>query len=247
MNLLARVVALCAAAVLVSTAQAGGGDLLRQAIETEKNLRSKTSIFERKPNYEAAIDLYSRALAAGNLSRSQRETALFNRAALRVEQGECKDAVADLSELLRSQPKNGSAYAARGSCLRALGELDSALEDFTRAVSLLPKDPMLRAERGEIYAAKKDYGAAISDYDASLQRLRPGESGDLYVARGDAYAAQANYEKAIEDYRSAIRVKRENAKRLLDSQDPSSELAPIYSKLGDAYHALAKRAGKGRN
>lgn len=228
---------------LAVNAHADGPVLLRKALKAEEDLRGKTSVFERRPDYGSAIALYSRALSAGGLTKAERETALFNRASLYIEQGECKSAIEGLTELLESQTRNAMAYAARGSCALQLGNLDAALDDLTRAIELSPSDPMLRAERAEVHKEKKQYSAAISDLSAAM-RLAPTESGDLYVARGDVYSAKGEHERAIGDYRRAIGVKHANAKKLRGAPASNFELAPIYTRLGNAYHALAKASGK---
>lgn len=218
-----------------------GEKALREALALEKQLRSKGSMFGRQ-DFSSAIDLYSRALSAGDLSPSSKARAHLNRADLYITQGNCAAAIPDLDEALKLRPNRVKAYAMRGSCHQQSKSYEEALGDIVRATALAPRDPALLRLRGAAHAALSEHDKAVLDYTASINLLRPRESSDLFVERGDAFKAQGKYERAIEDYQRAVQVAKKNAAKLSPANSDSEvrQLQPIFARLADTYQALAK-------
>jgi len=220
-----------------------GEELLRNALATEEELRGKTSLFERQPDFSQAIELYSKALAAGDLSSANKVMALLNRAGLYVALGNCQAAVKDLDESLSLEANQIKAYALRGSCRRQGKAYGEALADFNKAVALAPRDAFLLRERAAVHAALSEHDKAVRDYTGSLRILRPTESSDILLERGDVFQAQGKHERAIEDYQRAVQIVKKNAAKLSPGGKASdtSQLRPIYARLAAAYNALAER------
>lgn len=226
---------------VVTHAQTGEA-LLKEALKVEEELRNKTSIFDRQPDFNPAIELYSKALSANDLSSTRKALALLNRAALLVAQDNCFAAVKDLDQTLQLKPKQVKAHALRASCKQQSKLFKEALDDLNAAVALAPRDPVLLHGRATVHVSLSDYDKAIRDYTSSINSLNPNESSDLFVERGDAFVAQGKHQRAIEDYQRAVQITKKNAAKLAPTGSGSGmkQLQPIFKKLGDAYHALAK-------
>lgn len=218
-----------------------GEELLKSAIGAEEELKEKTSLFERRPDFDRAIELYSKAIAAGDLSSRSKVRALLGRAGLYAAQGNCPAAVRDVDESLKLEANQIKAYALRGSCRQQVKAYEEALEDFNKAVALAPRDALLLRERGAVHAALNEHDKAIRDYTESIRILRPTESSDILVERGDVFKAQGKHERAIEDYQRAVQIVKKNAAKLSSGNEGIVQLQPIYRRLADAYQVLAER------
>ena len=60
----------------------------------------------------------------------------FGRAMVYSEKGESDKVIADLTEVIRLNPKDAEAYFVRGLTYKAMGESDKAEKDFYRAKKL---------------------------------------------------------------------------------------------------------------
>ena len=235
-------VAYFAPAVLAAT----GKELLNDAIEREKQLRAQDLARASKTQLRASvIELYSGAIASGQLERRDRNNALVRRARLYADDKNCALAIRDLSDAIDSSYRSSLAYALRAFCYREVGSLEPARKDLDSSIALNPKDPILFRERATILIAQKKYENAEKDISASMKALRPAVSADLYVMRGDVAFAQEKYERAIANYVQAIHVTKENVKKLKLS-GPVVYLAPIYEKLASTYQALSRANAQGK-
>lgn len=230
--------------VAPSLAAESGKALLQKAITQERELREKASMFDRGTDFSPAIDGYTRALEAGDLSTRDQARALLGRARLHVAQRDCQHAMQDIDGALTLTASSAEAYALRGSCRAGSGSHGEAVEDFTRVIALSPRDPSTYRARASSYSALGNYEGAVRDLTTSMKLLGSSQSSDLYVARGDAYLALNRYERAVSDYQRALRLATENAKKLAPSSNPSMsmQLAPILQKLSQAYSSWAKAA-----
>jgi Flp pilus assembly protein TadD len=79
---------------------------------------------------------------------------------------EAKDyvkAVRACSDIIRSHPKDASAYHMRGTVLAKNGDLGQAIADYTKAIEISPNFAAAYNSRAEAYVAKGDYAHAVSD------------------------------------------------------------------------------------
>ena len=79
---------------------------------------------------------------------------------------EAKDylkAVRACSDIIRSHPKDASAYHMRGTVLAKNGDLGQAIGDYTRAIEINPNFAAAYNSRAEAYVAKGDYTHAVAD------------------------------------------------------------------------------------
>ncbi|MGB0058059.1 MAG: tetratricopeptide repeat protein, partial [Methyloceanibacter sp.] len=72
-------------------------------------------------------------------SDKEQRQALYQQARVCVKEGKPLQAVALLSQIIKSDPTSASAYLNRGSAQASVGEVALALGDFSAAINLDPK------------------------------------------------------------------------------------------------------------
>ena len=127
----------------------------------------------------------------------------------------------NLSEVIRLNPENITAYLNRGYVYWRQYYHHEAIADYDEAIRLDPENTIAYNNRGGVYRDIGDYDKAIADYDEAI-RLEP-EDATAYNNRGYAYGEKGDYDKAIADYDEAIRL------------DPENVTA--YNNRRDAYEA----------
>jgi RNA polymerase sigma factor (sigma-70 family) len=121
-----------------------------------------------------------------------------------------KEAIADLTEAIRLDPKDSEAYYQRGRArATTAGETDKAIADFTQAIKLDPKNDRAYLERGEAWSRKGDDDKAIADFNTAIQ-LEP-NNAETYRERGRSWLYKKEYERAIADSNEAIRLDPEDS------------------------------------
>ena len=88
---------------------------------------------------------------------------------------EREQALADLDEAIRLDPKVAWYYKSRGQVYAEKGDLDKAIADLTEAIRLDPKFSEAYEGRAKLYAWKHETEKAVADY-AQAARLRPEEN-----------------------------------------------------------------------
>ena len=86
--------------------------------------------------------------------------------------GKADDAIRDLNEALRLDPKNADAFNTRGFAYAKKGDLVRAQEDYNAAIKLNPLGAVYYANRGYVYEAQKRKKDAIDEFKQAL-RLDP--------------------------------------------------------------------------
>ncbi len=164
---------------------------------------------------------------------------------LHCSEGSTAFQVACYTELIRTNPVDGSAYYHRGEAYEFLKEYDKALLDYDEAIRINPQVASFYIKRGDLYfyklnqpeKASRDYAEAVRiDPDqtctgnSSFQVvcytnaiLNDPSNLELYRNRGKAYSDLKEYEKAILDFTNAIRLKPNDAN--------------LYELRGKAYYA----------
>ncbi|MGD9785837.1 MAG: tetratricopeptide repeat protein [Hyphomicrobiaceae bacterium] len=163
--------------------------------------------------------------------------ALVHRAIWREMKGDHNAALADVSILIRLDPKKASRYAWRCELQWRLGRYPEAVADCSKALELDPKDRGPYGVRGlaSIMTAKSTLELAAASEDINIALALPQIEKAVKIAMIDfrawAWSDFGNSNAAIRDYRSILRLDAENKnaldmlKRLggLTTLDPDSD------------------------
>ncbi|HRZ87088.1 MAG TPA: tetratricopeptide repeat protein [bacterium] len=129
---------------------------------------------------------------------------LSNRGGGYIDRRDFDNAVKDLSEAIRIEPRYFLPYVNRGMAFAAKGDIDRSIADHTQAIQLNPRFAPAYYNRGNMYAFLKQFDKAIADYTAAIERQ------PLYAAaynnRGSAYNDTGDTGKALADYSEAVRI-----------------------------------------
>jgi tetratricopeptide (TPR) repeat protein len=90
-----------------------------------------------------------------------------------------QDAVDDLSEALRRDPRRPDAMVLRGSAWRHLGQLELAEADIGRALAMDPENPEGLLERGIIRERRDDRQGARADWEHAIALSPDSPAADL--------------------------------------------------------------------
>ncbi|MBI3861893.1 MAG: tetratricopeptide repeat protein [Planctomycetia bacterium] len=108
--------------------------------------------------------------AAGRLDPLNNADAIANRGEARnFMAGGQEQALVDLNETLRLNPKHEKAWSMRATHYQMRGDWDQALADFSQALLLTPRDVAALSNRGIVWENKKDPVRAMADFDAATQ------------------------------------------------------------------------------
>ena len=113
-------------------------------------------------------------------------------------------AIADATEVIRLNPQNAEAFAARAGALYQAGDHRRAIEDATQATQLDPNQDYAFAHRGGAYRELGEWKHAIVDLNEFLSRL-PNSAWPLFN-RALAYSALGDDDRAFADVNRAIEL-----------------------------------------
>ena len=117
--------------------------------------------------------------------------------------------IASLTNVIRSNPTDPSAYNVRGSAFGRAGRYQDALRDFDKAIELNPRFFEAYANRALIHRNLGDLGRAAEDYNQAI-KLNPSYD-TAYIGRGELYRRAGRSNEAFNDFQKAIQ---------LDTTDP---------------------------
>jgi tetratricopeptide (TPR) repeat protein len=118
--------------------------------------------------------------------------------------GDFRQAIADLDQAIRLDPKDAKAYNIRGNAWDYLGDSDRALADYDEAIDLDPNNPAVFHDRGMMWRRKGDLDKALVDMDRAI---RFGFSdASLYGDRGRIWYEKGRYYRAIADFDRASKI-----------------------------------------
>jgi len=155
--------------------------------------------------------------------KEQRE-ALYQQATACVREGKPLQAVALLSQIIKSDPTAAVAYLNRGSAQASAGEVALALNDFSVAINLQPDLVVAWYNRGTTFTHIRRFESAIADFTEAI-RLKP-DFALAYCNRGLANLQLGHYDEALVDYVVAI------------DRDP--KLTYCYFNRGNLYLTLGE-------
>lgn len=124
------------------------------------------------------------ALSALNKSIGIKETtkALFTRALIYQQTGDCVNAVKDIILVLKEEPENARAHFIRADCADQASSLQLAIAEYTIAINNETEEPLYYLRRGLAYAKTGNTDNAIADLNTAIQ-LRS-EYAEAYYWRG---------------------------------------------------------------
>jgi tetratricopeptide (TPR) repeat protein len=171
---------------------------------------------------DEAIQLFTQALAAGDLSADDQLTArkgrgreysaksliadAFNR------QDDAKrlrdNAIADFSAVISAKPDDAAILIERGQAYHMNQQFDPAIADFSAALKL-NSSPSILLQRASSLRAKGAYDGAIADCTAALASDAHDANldvWDIYNERGYAEFLAARYDAAAADFDKALEL-----------------------------------------
>jgi tetratricopeptide (TPR) repeat protein len=98
--------------------------------------------------------------------------------------------IAECSEAISKNPRDGKAYRQRGLLKARLRRYDEALHDFERTLKLTPNDAHAYGLRGVVWAKKGERSRALADFDQAIH-LAP-QNVDLYRSHRDRVLAESS-------------------------------------------------------
>jgi len=184
-------------------------DDFNKAIELDPNCPLKDNLNKAKEELKKAASTEAKAYLESGIAYR--------------EKGNCDQAIADLTQAIKLDPNNATAYFSRGLAYDRIPNDDNrnkAIADYTQAISLDLNDAKVYKYRGYVYYYNRDYDSAIADFTRFIS-LKPNDNDhDVYQFRGDAYVILGDgsfrgkgldgidyYDQAVADYTQVISIK----------------------------------------
>jgi tetratricopeptide (TPR) repeat protein len=146
--------------------------------------------------------------------------------------GEYEQAIAELKEVLKLDPKNVHALNNIGVAYFKLNNLDEAASYYTKAIDSGVANATTYFFRGLIFGKYRHEPAkAVKDFSKAIE-LQP-YFLSAYLNRALAYRSLNKYDKAIADYNKAVEIKPAGLKEVIRKR------AEAYFKKGDYAKAWA--------
>ncbi|HEY9825039.1 MAG TPA: trypsin-like peptidase domain-containing protein [Stenomitos sp.] len=130
-------------------------------------------------------------------------------AALKAQQGNYNEAIAEISRAIQQSPKSARLFLARANYYAALGQVSAALQDLDQTILLNPNSELAYFMRGNYRSTNRDTVGAISDLSQAI-KLNP-QNLQAYTLRATLYVGQSDNNAAIADYTNMIRIDPKNA------------------------------------
>ncbi len=123
------------------------------------------------------------------------------------------EALARFSEAIEKNPKDATAWLARGKARFARGgPYDAAIADLDQGLTLDPSNSEAFAIRGFAWKRKGDKDKALADFDRAIE-LDP-RNALAWRVRGATYASLREYDKTLANYNESVRIDPENPESL---------------------------------
>lgn len=154
--------------------------------------------------YDAAIDLYRRAIWVQELTGQEPVQAQLALAQTFLDSGQLDDAGATLDELTKLQPNNATVHSLRGDLYNRLGLSQEATQAYEQAFRLDPTQVQLYLALSNQFQQQGGRQAEILDLLQTAMRANPDEAtlalalGDQLQQRGDTAAAVDAYQAALD-------------------------------------------------
>jgi tetratricopeptide (TPR) repeat protein len=154
-------------------------------------------------SYSGSTFAPAQAVSPGGGSSAAQSSVDFSQRGLgHLAKREFPEAIADLSQAIRLDPKSASDLYDRGVAYLESGKTQLAIADFDAALGLHPSDPLALMARGQAYLIGNDDHRAKADFDAAL-KLAPGDY-KILLRRADAYRQSGRADEAVGYYEALV-------------------------------------------
>ena len=175
----------------------------------------------------------------------------YRRGVDRSQEGDHRGAIANYTQALRFNSKDGELYYKRANAHYDLGEIEQAIADYTQAIKHNPNYADAYYNRAEAKSQQGDWRGVIEDLDQVI-KLTPNDP-QAHYKRATAYSQLQDYPTAIRDYTEAIRLAPNDAKAYLGrglarsaAEDKQGAIADYTQSIqrdpndADAYYSRAR-------
>jgi len=140
----------------------------------------------------------TKAIKSGKYAGKDLAKAFAFRSRAHVRTGDIDRSLADIEQAIRLDPRDASAFNARGDLYFFKGDRERALADYTKAISLEPASAgQAFINRGMVHLTTGDFDRAVAEFGQAV-RLEPASAEALYWRgmasrlKGDTAAADAD-------------------------------------------------------
>ena len=190
-----------------------------------------------KGGVDVAIELYTRCITGGDMTKGNLAGAFTNRGVLYMEKGEYDKALADMSSAIRFNPRFGLPYFNRASIYLSRGDLDAAYADLSMALKYGPSRIYADAysRRADLQYARGNCAGAVADIDAALVRSSKRGDWQAFKAWVLATCADERERNGAEALKAA-----QKAVALQDYWEAHQAMAVAYAELGRFDESVAE-------
>ncbi len=168
--------------------------------------------------------------------QDSRAAEVFNAGVACIKNRRWGDAITNLSEAIRIDPRYVLAYDYRGCAYLAEGDLDKAIVDFTAVIRLDPGNAGAYLNRGGAYRIRREFDKALSDLNECLRR--DPTNVVAYKARAWVYESEGEPGKAIADCSQCLLINSKDAEALLIRAKSYSKTRQYDRAINDCTNAL---------
>jgi tetratricopeptide (TPR) repeat protein len=154
--------------------------------------------FVNTKKFENPMSFHNSVIEAGSTVAG----AYFNRANIRLRNGDNKGAIEDYSKAISIKSDYVEAYNNKGNIERDMKEYERAIDDYTKAIKAKPAHVGAYSNRGDIFFKMNRREDAIADYNRAIE-IDPKYSGS-YNNLGILYASEGDYLESIKYFTKAI-------------------------------------------
>lgn len=181
-------------AVVTVPCWGGGYDLVKKGQEAEK-----------MGNQNAALETYSQAIQAGDLTAAQLSFVYYRRGSIHGFLGNNINGINDFSKSIQLNPKRGAAYSLRGYLRGVVGQYDLAEKDHQFAIELAKDEkwesylPWVLQHYADLWRRRGEFDKALAYCERALQ-LKPYSAvyfryAWIYLDMGRTTQAKAYFDK----------------------------------------------------
>jgi tetratricopeptide (TPR) repeat protein len=120
-------------------------------------------------DWNKAIEMFRKAFELDKKFAPNLVIAYQHRAFEAANQQKFPDAIADLTEALKVNPKDVRTYQQRAAMEMKMQQYDKAVADYSQAIKLFPDDISNYLYRGYIYEVRGDKKSAMADTESALK------------------------------------------------------------------------------
>jgi tetratricopeptide (TPR) repeat protein len=124
-----------------------------------------------------------------------------------------KEGLEYFTRMTQERPKSALAWASKGKCNLALGNLYATIADCTRAATLENNLPDAYMDKGKAFTQLKEYKDAFREFDKAAWYYR--DNAEAFRWRGLTHLELGNKEKAYNDLRKAVQLGDEDSNYIL--------------------------------